>query len=94
MLLDQKGMETAWPDLMRDLKRLQAVHMNLDGCSCRFRPDFEGVAYRALKATGVQPPIEIVSNVIMRHEHLSTSQRYLGKVTDVVAMRWIKNLYG
>jgi hypothetical protein len=38
--------------------------------------------------------IEIVSKVIMRHAHLSTTQRYLGKVTDVEAMRWIENLYG
>jgi integrase len=38
-------------------------------------------------------PIEIVSKVIMRHAHLSTTQRYLGKVTDVEAMRWIENLY-
>ena len=33
MQLDQKGIECSWPDLMRDLKRLQAVHMNLDGRS-------------------------------------------------------------
>jgi integrase len=39
-------------------------------------------------------PIEIVSKVIMRHAHLSTTQRYLGKVTDFEAMRWIENLYG
>jgi integrase len=39
-------------------------------------------------------PIEIVSKVIMRHAHLSTTQRYLGKVTDVEAMRWVENLYG
>jgi len=39
-------------------------------------------------------PIEIVSKMIMRHAHLSTTQRYLGKVTDVEAMRWIENLYG
>src|SRR5512139_1894868 len=39
-------------------------------------------------------PIEIVSKVIMRHSHLSTTQRYIGKVTDVEAMRWIENLYG
>jgi integrase len=39
-------------------------------------------------------PIEIVSKVIIRHAHLSTTQRYLGKVTDVEAMRWIENLYG
>ena len=38
-------------------------------------------------------PIEIVSKVILRHAHLSTTQRYLGKVTDVEAMRWIENLY-
>ena len=39
-------------------------------------------------------PIEIVSKVIMRHAHLSTTQRYLGKVTEGEAMRWIENLYG
>jgi integrase/recombinase XerD len=39
-------------------------------------------------------PIEIVGKVIMRNAHLSTTQRYLGKVTDVEAMRWIENLYG
>jgi hypothetical protein len=39
-------------------------------------------------------PIEIVSQVIMRHAHLSTPQWYIGKVTDVEAMRWIENLYG
>jgi integrase/recombinase XerD len=39
-------------------------------------------------------PIETVNKVIMRYAHLSTTQRYLGKVTDVEAMRWIENLYG
>jgi integrase/recombinase XerD len=39
-------------------------------------------------------PIEIVSKVIMRHAYLSTTQRYLGKVTEGEAMRWIENLYG
>jgi integrase len=38
--------------------------------------------------------IEIVSKVIMRHAHLSTTQRDLGKVTDVEAMRWIEILCG
>ena len=37
-------------------------------------------------------PIEIVSKVILRHANLST-QRYLGKVSDVEAIRWIENLY-
>jgi integrase len=39
-------------------------------------------------------PIEIVSKVILRHANLSTTQRYLGKVTDLEAMRWIDNLHG
>jgi len=39
-------------------------------------------------------PIEIVSKVILRHSDLSTTQRYLGKVNDAEAMRWIENLYG
>jgi len=38
-------------------------------------------------------PIEIVSKVILRHANLSTTQMYLGKVSDTEAMRWIENLY-
>jgi integrase/recombinase XerD len=32
-------------------------------------------------------PVEIVSKVILRHANLSTTQRYLGKVSDVEAVR-------
>lgn len=39
-------------------------------------------------------PIEIVSKVILRHADLSTTQRYLGKVDDSEAIRWIETLYG
>ena len=39
-------------------------------------------------------PIEIISKIILRHVNLSTTQRYLGKVSDIEAMRWIENLYG
>jgi integrase/recombinase XerD len=39
-------------------------------------------------------PIEIVSKLILRHANLSTTQRYLGKISAVEAMRWIENLYG
>ena len=38
-------------------------------------------------------PIEIVSKVILRHSNLSTTERYLGKISDVEAMKWIDNLY-
>ncbi len=37
--------------------------------------------------------IEIVSKVILRHANLSTTQRYLGKITDKEATKWIENLY-
>ena len=39
-------------------------------------------------------PIEIISKVILRHSNLSTTERYLGKISDVEAMKWIDNLYG
>jgi hypothetical protein len=58
--LDAKGVETSWPDLMRDLKQLQAVRMNLDGKSYLIRTDLEGVAYQAFKAAGVQPPKRVL----------------------------------
>ena len=38
-------------------------------------------------------PIEIVSKVILRHANLSTTQMYLGRVSDVEAIRWIENIY-
>ena len=38
-------------------------------------------------------PIEIVSKIILRHSNLATTQRYLGKVSDSEAMRWIESLY-
>jgi integrase/recombinase XerD len=38
-------------------------------------------------------PIELVSKIILRHANLSTTQRYLGKVSDIEAMRCIENLY-
>ena len=37
-------------------------------------------------------PIEIVSKIILRHANLS-KWRYLGKISDVEAMKWIDNLY-
>jgi integrase len=39
-------------------------------------------------------PLEIVSKVPLRHSNLSTTQRYLGKISDVEAMRWIDHLHG
>jgi integrase/recombinase XerD len=39
-------------------------------------------------------PLEIVSKVLLGHSNLSTTQRYLGKISDAEAMRWIDNLHG
>ena len=35
-----------------------------------------------------------VNKVILRHTDFSTTQRYLGKVNDTEAIRWIETLYG
>ena len=49
--------------------------------------------HSATYASRAGTPIEIVSKVILRHTNLSTTQRYLGTVSDAEAMRWIENLY-
>ncbi len=49
--------------------------------------------HAATHASRAGTPIEIVSKVILRHANLSTTQRYLGKVSDTEAMRWIENAF-
>jgi integrase/recombinase XerD len=39
-------------------------------------------------------PLEIISKVLLRHSNLSTTQIYLGKISDIEAMRWIDSLHG
>jgi len=50
--------------------------------------------HAATYASRAGTPIEIVSKVILRHANLATTQRYVGKVTDLEAMRWIESLHG
>ncbi|MFT5702507.1 MAG: integrase/recombinase XerD [Desulforhopalus sp.] len=50
--------------------------------------------HAATYASRAGTPLEIVSKVILRHADLSTTQRYLGNVSDVEAIRWIENLHG
>jgi integrase len=50
--------------------------------------------FSATYASRSGTPIEIVSKIILRHAHLSTTQRYLGKISDTEAMKWVENLYG
>jgi integrase/recombinase XerD len=49
--------------------------------------------YAATFASRCGVPLEIVSKVILRHSNLSTTQMYLGKISDTEAMKWIENLY-
>ena len=49
--------------------------------------------YAATYASRSGVPLEIVSKVILRHSNLSTTQMYLGKISDAEAMKWIENLY-
>jgi len=49
--------------------------------------------HAATYASRAGTPLEIVSKVILRHANLSTTQRYLGKVSDTEAIRWIENIY-
>ena len=50
--------------------------------------------HAATYASRAGAPLEIVSKVILRHSNLSTTQRYLGKVSDAEAIQWIENIYG
>ncbi len=49
--------------------------------------------YAATYASRSGVSLEIVSKVILRHSNLSTTQMYLGKISDTEAMKWIENLY-
>ena len=48
----------------------------------------------ATYASRAGTPIEIISKILLRHVHLSTTQRYLGKISDTEALKWIEKLYG
>jgi integrase/recombinase XerD len=50
--------------------------------------------HAATYASRAGTPLEIVSKVILRHADLETTQRYLGNVSDIEAIRWIENLHG
>jgi hypothetical protein len=59
--LDAKSLAAPWPDLMRDLARLQAVIVDLDGTSYRLRTDCQGHAAKAFQAAGVAIPTAVTA---------------------------------
>ncbi len=54
--LDERGVRTSWPDQMRDLERVHAVVVDLDGKRFLLRTDLVGHAHEAFAAAGVRPP--------------------------------------
>jgi Transposase DDE domain len=59
--LDARGLAAPWPDLMRDLTRLQAVIVDLDGTRYRLRTDCLGHAAKAFQAAGVAIPTAVTA---------------------------------
>ena len=54
--LDAAGVESSWPELMRDLHEVEAVDVTLDGQRYRLRTDMRGNASAVFAAAGVRPP--------------------------------------
>jgi hypothetical protein len=54
--LDERGVTASWPDVMRDLARVQAVTLDADGTRFLLRTDMVGSAFDAFAAAGVRPP--------------------------------------
>jgi len=49
--------------------------------------------HAATHASRSGTPLEVVSKIILRHVNLSTTQRYLGKISETEALKWIENVY-
>jgi integrase/recombinase XerD len=49
--------------------------------------------FAATYASRAGTPLEIVSKIILRHSNLATTQRYLGEISEIEAMRWIDRLH-
>ncbi len=72
--LDAKGLAVPWAELMRDLARLEAVIVDLDGTRYRLRTDCQGHAAKAFKAAGVAIPTAVTAlgptpDLTAQHDH-------------------------
>jgi hypothetical protein len=57
--LEQRGTKTPWRDLLRDLREVRAVELDLDGKRYRLRTDLVGSAHQAFTAAGARPPTPV-----------------------------------
>ncbi len=39
-------------------------------------------------------PLEVVSKMILRHQNLVTTQKYLGKISGAEALHWMDRVHG
>lgn len=70
---------------------------NYDFVLDKFKNPCDNPALRGLFRAGKNfqfKILKIVSKVLLRHSNLSTTQRYLGKIRDAEAIRWIDHLHG
>ena len=58
-LLDERGVEVSWPDVMRDVEQVEAVEVTLDGNRYPLRPDLTGQGHEAFAAADVRPPTKV-----------------------------------
>lgn len=54
--LDEQDIDAPWPDLMRDLAKVQAIDLELCDRQVRLRTTLQGWAGKAFAAVGVRPP--------------------------------------
>jgi len=54
--LDEQGIQAPWAELMRDLRKVQAIDLELCGQRYRVRSPLQGWAGKAFTAVGVRPP--------------------------------------
>jgi hypothetical protein len=57
--LDERGVSVSWPDLMRDLERVQSVLVELEGTRYKLRTTMRGTSLLAFQAAGVRPPASV-----------------------------------
>ncbi|MFQ5888090.1 MAG: IS1634 family transposase [Candidatus Hydrothermarchaeales archaeon] len=54
--LREKGEVPSWHEIIRDLRSLQAIKIEIDGKSFLLRSEFEGVTHQCFMAAGIKPP--------------------------------------
>jgi integrase len=63
--------------------RLVGIHLRPHDLRC----------HAATYASRSGVPLEIISKTILRHSNLSTTQIYLGRISDSESLKWIETIY-